>query len=58
LLHDIEFSQDENVVETSRKEFGKLQLESWNEFASLRNILIAELEQVSLSAEEITENRD
>jgi hypothetical protein len=58
LLHNIEFSEDENVRAESRKEFEKLKLDSWNEFAGLRDVLIAELEQVSLPVHQFTDKRE
>lgn len=49
LLTDIEFSGDKKLVKSRLKEFDTLDLDSWKEFHKLRDILIAELEQVSIS---------
>ncbi len=49
LLHNIEFSQDEKVTAESLKEFNDLHLDSWKDFGDLRDILISELEQVSIA---------
>ena len=56
LLHDIEFSQDNELVAQKRKELEQEKLDSWNEFAGLRDILIAELEEVSLPAQHVNDN--
>jgi hypothetical protein len=48
LLNDIEF-ENGKVREESCERFESLNLDSWNRFRELRNILISELEQVSIS---------
>lgn len=50
LLTDIEYKEG-RIADESREKFEKLNLDSWNKFHELRNILIAELEQVSVSTE-------
>jgi len=49
LLHKIEFSPDPKVRADSQAKFNELGLDSWKEFGELRNILISELEQVSIA---------
>jgi hypothetical protein len=48
LLTKIEFGNEE-IAAASRKRFDELNLDSWNKFDELRDILISELEQVSIS---------
>lgn len=48
LLDDIEFG-DEKIARASREKFEALKLDSWQTFHELRNILISELNQVSIS---------
>ena len=48
LLTNIEF-EDGKVREASREKFASLNLDSWDKFDELRDILISELEQVSIS---------
>lgn len=47
LLSDIEFNPDE--AEKRFAEFQELKLDSWRDFGELRDILISELQQVSIS---------
>jgi KaiC/GvpD/RAD55 family RecA-like ATPase len=49
LVDDIEFSPDPKVRDDSKKKFDELGLDSWNAFGKLRDILISELEHVSIA---------
>jgi KaiC/GvpD/RAD55 family RecA-like ATPase len=49
VLSDIEFSDDKKLVAKSRERLEALKLETWDKFDELRDILISELEQVSIS---------
>ena len=40
---------NEKIAAVSRKRFDELKLDSWNKFDELRDILVSELEQVSIS---------
>jgi KaiC/GvpD/RAD55 family RecA-like ATPase len=48
LLTKMEFG-NEKIAAVSRKRFDELKLDSWNKFDELRDILVSELEQVSIS---------
>jgi hypothetical protein len=50
LLNNIEY-KERKLADESRLKFEKLNLDSWNRFHELRDILVAELEQVSISTE-------
>lgn len=49
-LVKIEFAENKETKANEQQAFDDLKLASWSEFDKLRNILIAELQQVSLSA--------
>lgn len=51
-LKEIEFHPNRDYAKKRREEFYAENLESWAEFKNLRDILIAELEQVSLSTDD------